>query len=385
MAFVIVLLLIEFLDEFLFGAVGASWPLIRTDLALNYLQIGLLLTLPEILANFIEPAIGILGDVWKRRILILGGGISFGLACLLTAISHSFWPLMISFILFYPSSGAFVSLSQATLMDTEPTRHDHNMARWTFAGSLGVVVGPLALGAALWIGQSWRILFFLFAAFALMLVVIASRFHFPNGASHAAEDEDERPQSFMEGVKGAFRALKRREVLRWLVLLEFMDLLLDVLYGYLALYLVDVAHVTPAQAGIGVAVWSGFGLLGDFLLISLLERVDGVAYLRISAILEGVLYPFFLLVPGLLPKLVILALLGMFNAGWYAVLQGRLYSSMPGQSGTVTTVSNLSGLLGSALPLALGLIAERYGIGVAMWLLIAGPIALIIGLPRHTK
>ena len=42
----------------------------------------------------------------------------------------------------------------------------------------------------------------------------------------------------------AFAALKDKTVLRWLILLEFSDLMLDMLYGFLALYFVDVAHVT---------------------------------------------------------------------------------------------------------------------------------------------
>lgn len=37
-----------------------------------------------------------------------------------------------AFILFYPASGAFVNLSQATLMDSETDRHEQNMARWGF-------------------------------------------------------------------------------------------------------------------------------------------------------------------------------------------------------------------------------------------------------------
>ena len=41
--FVFILLVIEFLDEFVFGAREAAWPLIRDDLGLTYAQIGLLL------------------------------------------------------------------------------------------------------------------------------------------------------------------------------------------------------------------------------------------------------------------------------------------------------------------------------------------------------
>jgi FSR family fosmidomycin resistance protein-like MFS transporter len=98
-AFVLTLLAIEFLDEFVFGAREAAWPLIRNDLGLTYTQIGLLLGIPNVIANLIEPWLGILGDVWRRRVLVLGGGIVFTLALGLTAASYSFFLLLVSFIL----------------------------------------------------------------------------------------------------------------------------------------------------------------------------------------------------------------------------------------------------------------------------------------------
>src|ERR1044071_3130983 len=105
-------LLIEFLDELVFGVGETAWPLLRNDLQLTYTQIGLLLSLPGIIAAFIEPVIGILGDVWRRRILILTGGILFIVSLLFTALSKNFAWILLAFILFAPSSGAFVSLSQ---------------------------------------------------------------------------------------------------------------------------------------------------------------------------------------------------------------------------------------------------------------------------------
>jgi FSR family fosmidomycin resistance protein-like MFS transporter len=184
------------------------------------------------------------------------------------------------------------------------------------------------------------------------------------------------------GFKGALAALRRREVLRWLVLLEFSDMMLDVLYGYLALYFADVAGLPAEQAALAVLVWLGVGLLGDFLLIPLLERVDGLAYLRWSVIAELILFPFFLLASFVWLKLVLVGLMGLFNAGWYAILKGRLYSSMPGQSATVMAVDNVSGLVGSLIPFGIGVLAQQLGLGVAMWALMLGPLALLIGLPR---
>lgn len=377
--FTFVLLAIEFLDELIFGAREAAWPLMRNELGLSYVQIGLLLSLPGVIGAFVEPVIGILGDVGRRRALVLGGGLVFALALTLTALSQGFLLLLISFILFYPASGAFVSLSQATLMDSAPSCREQNMARWSFSGSLGMVIGPIALSAAAALALGWRGLFGAFAGLALALVAVARRFSFSEG-QRASESA-----GFLTGVREALKALGRREVLRWLALLELSDLMLDVLLGFLALYFVDVVGTTPAQAGIAVAVWTGVGLLGDLLLIPLLERVPGLRYLRWSAAFELVLFPAFLLAPNAWTKLVLLGLLGLFNAGWYSILKARLYAAMPGQSGTVMTVGNVFGLVGQFVPLGLGLLAEHFGLRTALWLLLAGPVGLLIGLPRQTR
>lgn len=380
--FVLILLAIELLDELVFGVREASWPLMRDDLGLTYVQVGLLLSLPGFIANFIEPALGILADTGRRRALVLGGGVAFLVSLLLTAWSASFIPLLLSFILFYPASGAFVSLSQAALMDHDPARHEQNMAQWTLAGSLGVTFGPLLLGLGIALGTGWRGLYFGLAALTGILVVAATRFSFANHTAHESSSEDA-VIGFRQGIRAALDALRRKTVLRWLILLEFSNLLMDILLGYMALYMVDVAGVSEGQAGLAVAVWTVVGLAGDALLIPLLERVDGLSYLRISVVLELVLYPAFLLVEPYAAKLVILGLLGFFNAGWYSILQAQLYTAMPGQSGTVMALHSASGLVSSLIPLMIGLAAEYFGLQGAMWLLLAGPVALLVGLPRR--
>ncbi len=53
-----VYLLIESLDELVFGVSETAWPLLRDDLNLTYAQIGLLVSLPGIFSAIIEPFIG---------------------------------------------------------------------------------------------------------------------------------------------------------------------------------------------------------------------------------------------------------------------------------------------------------------------------------------
>ena len=375
-------LLIEFLDELVFGVGESAWPLLRNDLHLTYTQIGLLVSLPGIIAAFIEPFLGILGDVWKRRALILGGGIFFTLSLLLTSVSSSFIFLLFSFIIFYPSSGAFVSLSQASLMDSATDRHEQNMARWTFAGSLGNVLGPLLLGAFVYFGLGWRGTYAFLAAFSAFCLVAAFRFvpSDKNPASHLPDFS-----SVLDGFRAAFGALKRREVWRWLLLLDFADLMMDVLLGYLALYFVDVVSTTETQAGIAVTFWLALGLLTDFIFIPFIDKQpDSIKFIRRTAFLEILAFSIFLLVPGFIPKLIAIVFVNIFNTGWYPVLQGRLYSALPGQSASLMAIGSVTAPLSKLFPFLIGLLADQFGLGAAMWLLILGPFALLLGLPRNT-
>ena len=368
------------LDELAFGAQAVAWPLIRGDLGLDYAQVGLLVAIPIAIGNIVEPLVGVAGDVGNRRWLVRAGGVGFALAALLTATSGGFVTLLVALALFNPSSGAFVSLSQATLIDLDPSRADRSMARWVVAGSIGQLLGAGLVAFAVQAGIGWRGAYAVVAA--LTAIVLAAAWRWPFATPQGHEWTRGALVALGEGVREAIRALRRGAVVRWLSLLQASDLLLDVLHGFLALYLVDVAGHSPAEAAVAVATWTVAGVAGDILLLPLLERVSGTRHLRTTALMAAIVYAAFLLLPGRAVQLPLLALLGLLHAGWYAILAARLYESMPGRSATVNTVGNAFGLVGSLIPLGLGVVADRLGLSVAMWLLIAGPVALLVGLHR---
>ena len=384
--FVALALGIEFLDELVDGVTGAAWPPIRTDLKLNYLQIGWLLTLPALIANVIEPLFALLADTGRRKALIVGGGFAYAAAMALIAVSGHFWPLLAGMLLYFPASGAFVSLTQAAWMDAEPERREQNMARWTLAGSLGNVLGPLLIGLFAWLALGWRPVFWLLAALLGGLALLAWRKRAAldiRSDVREPETDENPPANLKEAAWEAWQALGRGEVRRYLWLLECGNLMLDIFRGFVALYFVDVVGASEGSAALAVAVFTGVGLLGDALLIPLLERVAGLRYLRLSALLTALLFPAFLLVPGVSTKLILLGVLGLLNAGWYAILQARLYQSLPGRSGIALALGNVAGMLGGLFPLILGVLAERFGLSAALWLLMLGPVSLIWGL-RHS-
>ncbi len=327
--------------------------------------------MPSLVSLVVEPVLGLVAVTWRRRALVAGGGLCFAGALLVAAGAPTLWLLLVAFAVLYPASGAFVALSQATLMDVEPERRERNMARWTFAGAVGAVAGPLLLAAFAWIGLGWRSLFVGFAMLAFALVLLLRR------APDDARDGD------LPRVRDALRALVDREVLRWLFLLELSDLMRDVLMAFLALYFVDEVGTTAATGGLAVAIWAAAGLAGSAVAIPLLRQVDGLRYLRASAVVVALLFVAFLLAPPAGAKLGLVAAIAVVNAAWYPVLKARLYGALGAASGLVLTVGALFPL-NAVLPLLIAGLAERQSLGSALWLLLAAPAGLLSLVPRRS-
>ena len=335
-----------------------------------------MLAIPGFVGSALDPLVGIVADTHRRRLLLVAGGIGFALSATLSSVALGFAMLLVALVIGNPATGAFVSLAQATLMDLDSEQRERNMARWTLAGSFGYVGGPILVTASLWFGLGWRAVLALLGVAAVPLTLAASRL--PN-----VHPSDRR--TLREGFAHALSSLRRREVLRWLLLLEVSDLLIDVFHGFLALYLVDVARFDPSAAALGVAAWTGAGLIGDWLLLFVLRRFDGHHYLRTTAFAALAVYPTFLLVTDDGVKLVLVAALGLLNSGWYAIPKAGLYESFPGRSGAAVAVGGIGGLAAACVPLVLGFVASGVGLAATMWILLLAPVALVALVPARRR
>ena len=324
-------------------------------------------------AAFIEPALGLLADRGHRRALVLTGGVLSALVLVGNAIATGFPVLLVAFILGAPAAGAFVTLAQTVLMDATPDDHERSMARWVFVGSLGVTAGPLLIAGASILGLGWRPVMWLLATLGLLLTLMARKL--PLDTVPRADDEH-------ASVRSALENLRNPEVRRWLTAIESADLLVDVFFGFLAVYLVDVAGADPAQASFAVSLFSMGGIAGSALLLPMLPRFDGLTYMRASAMGAAALFVVFLIAEPLSVKVVAATSIGVLGAGWYTIPKARLFSALPGRSGIAVALESGASLLGSQTPLVIGAVSTSAGLGSAMWLLMLAPVSILILVPR---
>ena len=373
-------LLIEFFDELNYGIGNAALPAIRSDFGLSYIQVGMLLGLPGMINTVIEPVLMLMGDTRYRKQIILAGGFVIVVSLVAIASTQSFSVVLLGMIIGYPASGAFVSLSQATLMDLHPGREPQMMARWTVSGSVANLIGPLILAAGFALGFGWRWAFFGMAILCLVLVGLTWSRQFPPRLG--IETLSKSSSQVKTLLAGFWEALRNPGLMRWLVLLQFSDLLLDVLTGYLPLYFTDVTGMTITQASLMMSVLMLAGLISNIVLIPLLERFPGRNLVRISAAVSGVLYAAWLLAPWIWVKIGLIILIKLVTLGWYEVLQGEAFATVPGRSGTVMATNSIMGLLGGGIAFFIGWFAAQAGLPAAMWLLLAGPVCLVLFVPK---
>lgn len=365
---------VELLDELIYGLHGVVVPYLRDDFALTYTQVGLLFTLPGLVAVITEPLIGLLGDTRHRRLLVMGGIGATAAGLAIFGAAQSYGVVLAALCVMFPASGAYVNLAQATLIDRDATRAEQTMARWTLLGEIGVTIAPLIATIIFALGHSWRGAYFTLAviAGAFAIVLISQRFDQHTGADSAAT-------SLRSLVRSLLGALRHRALLKWIVLAELADFMLDKLLEVTGLYFRDVAGVSLAGASAAVAVSTIAGLIGSLVIVPLLDRVGGLRVVRQSAVVVLIAYVAFLIVPSVEVKYALIALISFSTASWFAVLRAKAFEVLPGQSGLVVAVTSLANVSSLFVPVLLGGLADALGLPVAMALLLIGPVALIYG------
>src|SRR5919109_5247858 len=344
------------LNDMMQSLLPAIYPMLKTSLALDFGQIGLVTLAFQVTASLLQPAVGLYTDA-RPQPFSLVVGMSFtliGLVLLATASSFAVLLLAASFVgigssVFHPESSRVARVASGG-------RHGLAQSLFQVGGNLGTSAGPLlAAFIVLPRGQSSVAWFSLAALLAIVLLINVGHWYKTHGITrlkHAA-------RSHPSGTSRA-RVLLTLAVLLALVFSKYVYL--ASLTSYYTFYLIDHFHVSVRHAQLQLFVFLASAAAGGMLGGPLGDRL-GSKYIIWASIL-GVL-PFTLLLPhaDLLWTAVLTVPIGLIIASVFPAIVVYAQDLLPGRTGMVAGLFfGLAFGMGSVGAAVLGRLADHVGI-----------------------
>ena len=350
-------------------AIFSVFPLLRSELHLSPLQLGLLGGAFMWIYAAALPLAGLVADKLPRKTLILGGLVFWSAITLATALSHQYWQLILFRALeglgeafYFPASMSLISDYHGPLTRSRAMGlHQSSVYAGTVAG--GTVAGLLAER------YGWRSGFYLFGwlGIALAIVLLLALREPDRGQSDAV------PPPPPDGATafGAIAAVLRIPMVRLLIAVFVgANFVAAVFLTWLPTFLHDTFGMTLGMAGFNATAWlqaaSVAGVIAGGVLADRLVRrwPTGRFITQTIGLLGGSV---FLLFTGwtLSVKLLVLSLIGFgWCKGLYdANLWASLYDVVPlRRRATALGLMNCIGWIGgAAAPELVALTAPHFG------------------------
>ena len=334
----------------------------RADLGLTYAQAGTVLAAiaPGAAAGGVFVAAA---DRYSRRVITAGGAFGFALSLAMFAMGASFAMLVLAGFVMGMASTAMVDGAEVALVDMVGDDLRRYLARSNLLATVGDLLGPALVAAAAVAGLSWRAAFgagaFLMAIYALALA----------GAPLPPPAGDEEDGGSADGGKSrlGLAAVLHDPAVWAMGLIGLLMVPFDEPLVGFTIALLENDRGASAAAATLVAF---LGICGGVLAFAVLaRRFEGVPDDRlllgsVAAMTAGAV------AIALAPVLAVVAVAGLvtsvgLNLAWLAV-QHRSLTLRPGQVGTTKAVLGTIESTGFWIPVAVGMIADRAGLTLAV-------------------
>ena len=357
-------------------AVFAVFPLLEKELHLTPVQLGLLGSSFALMYGLCAPFAGAAVDRVRRVSAILWGLYVWSLICVVTAASRTFGQLLglraaegLGETLYFPASMSMISAYHG------PETRSRAMGLHQTSVYIGTVAGGFFAGL---IGQvyGWRWSFVVFGGAGILLGVVLHRFL----------REPARETTPVRGLP--FGRLLRNPTVRCLMAAFLCaNFVAVVLLSWMPKFLYDKFHVSLAAAGLTATVFAQLASMAGApvggWLADALRRTRGGGRMMVQAFAVFAGAPCVVLC-GLTSSTVWLVVAltswGFFKGIYDANIFASVYDVIPPEArGTAAGLMNTVGWLGggAAAPLVIGILAEQYGLSVAIAL--ASVVYLLAG------
>jgi MFS family permease len=376
------LLGVPLLDELGSGLPVAGAPALQHELFGSFAALSFVVfTAPQLVSFVLEPPILLFASRFARARAIGCGLIAYGLALLFAAAAGRAWLFAVAWTLVWIASGVACAGAQAELMDREHQHRERAMAEWTLAAAVGDLLGPLLLAAAAVSAHGFRLAWVVSAAaFLAWGLLMQRRSRNPAELLRAASSDE----SFDADTAGALsfrmlltRARENPRLVAWLFGTTLCSLMDETLVAFCALWM-RARFGSDSAVTLGVVALMLGGFVGLLILHRLLLSLDPRSLLLGSCIGSALALGAWLLAGTPLQAAAALTVLGACAAAHYPLAQAAAYRALPSSSSTVAALSQLFGPVDLLIPVAIGLLADRFGLDFALLGLLVQPLGLTV-------
>src|SRR5919205_221396 len=343
-----------------FNGLTVALPTIGRDLDTS--TTGLQWTINACLLALAAPSVaaGRLADIFGRRKVLLIGTVVFIAGSAGSGLAQADWWLIAARVVQGFGAAAFFAASLSIVSNAfRPEERSKGIGVWAGIGTVGLAIGPL-IGGFLTQALSWRWFFFVnipVAVLAIVLTLVVVR---------ESRDEDASPHvdifgllTITGGLATLVLAIQQGDTLGWgsgLVVGSLLATLVLLGLFFITLYLQNILHYSPLQAGLVFLVFSAILAVVDSFAGRLaasvgarLPMVVGMALCAVAFLLLVMLSP----TSGL--SLVIAALLvaGVGQALAYTVsTTGGMQAIPEAKAGAASGILSMVRLLGAVFGVA---------------------------------
>lgn len=369
------------INDVMQSLLSATYPILKENYGLDYVQIGLLTFTFQCVASLLQPAIGIFTD--KRPLpysLPVGMGSSL-VGLIILGFAQSYWLLLVGSAFVGLGSAIFHPESSRVARLASGGRHGLAQSLFQVGGNAGSAIGPLLAAFVVVPRGQWSVS--LFAVGSLVGIVILSfvgRWY----AEHRRANAGRAPAN-------TALPFDRRTTLIALGVLTILTLTKNAymasLSSYYTFFMIDKFGVGVQDAQLLLFVYLGASALGVFLGGPLSDRF-GVKFVIWFSIV-GVL-PFTLALPygDLTWTVVLTVIIGLIFSSAFSAIVVFAQELMPGRVGMIAGIFfGFAFGAGGIAAAALGALADVTSIQYVFWLCSFMPLAglLTVFLPDMGK
>ena len=301
-------------------------------------------------------------DRCSRRLIAGGGAFGFALSLALFAGGRSFAVLVAAGFVMGMASTAMVDAAEVALVDLAGDDLRRYLARSNLLAEVGDLLGPVLIAAVVVAGLSWRVAFAVAAALMALYALWLCAAPLP-GPIRDGDGDDGDGGGARPGLGDVVR-----DPAVWV--LGLIGLLMTPFDEALVGFTIALLEQERGASGATATVVAIVGVVGGVVAFTVLaKRFEGIDDDRLLLRSMWVMSVAAVAI-AVVPVLALVAVAGLLvsvglSLGWLAV-QHRSLTLRPGQVGTTKAVLNAIEFTGFWIPVAIGALADRAGLSVAV-------------------